>query len=176
MQALHKLDHSFYQRDVLDVAPGLIGKYLVRKFRNGELFRSRITEVEAYRGEEDLACHASKGRTTRNEIMYHSGGVIYVYLIYGMYWMLNFVTGFENVPQAVLIRSLEHISGPGRITKRLEIDGSFYGISLIDSGIMWLENHHEKSGFTTAMRIGVDYAGEIWKNKQWRFIMESPPF
>ena len=176
MKALHKLDHSFYQRDVLEVAPDLIGKYLVRKHSNGRLFRNRITEVEAYRGEEDQACHASKGRTSRTEVMYHKGGVIYVYLIYGMYWMLNFVTGMENIPQAILIRSLENIPGPGRITRELEIDGSFYGISLISSGKIWLEGHHEKYGFITKTRIGVDYAGEVWKNKQWRFVMDPPPF
>lgn len=171
MKVLHRLDHSFYQRDVLDVAPDLIGKFLVRRFGNGELFSSMITEVEAYRGEEDLACHASKGRTTRNEIMYHKGGVIYVYLIYGMYWMLNFVTGYENVPQAVLIRSLDHIRGPGRITMQLGIDRSFYGMSLINSDIIWLEDHYKKVRFRTDSRIGVDYAGEVWKNKQWRFIV-----
>ncbi len=171
MKALHKLDYSFYRRDVLEVAPDLIGKILVRKFDKGDLFRSRITEVEAYRGEEDLACHASKGRTSRTEIMYHNGGVIYVYLIYGMYWMLNFVTGFENIPQAVLIRNLEDISGPGRITKQLKINGSFYGINLVDSDIIWLEDQNRITGFTTATRIGVNYAGEVWKKKQWRFIM-----
>ena len=122
-----KLDHTFYQRDVLEVAPDLIGKYLVRKFEDGQIFRSMITEVEAYRGEEDQGCHANKGRTIRTEIMYHPGGVIYVYLIYGMYWMLNFVTGSENNPQAVLIRGIDNIWGPGKITRQLKIDGSFYG-------------------------------------------------
>ena len=173
---MHRFDYAFYQRDVLEVAPDMIGKFLVRRFDDGRIFRSRITEAEAYRGEEDLACHACKGRTPRNEIMYHAGGVIYVYLIYGMYWMLNFVTGFENIPQAVLIRSLEHISGPGRITRQLEIDGAFYGMNLVDSGMIWLEDHNEICGFTTAARIGVDYAGEMWKNKPWRFIIDSPAF
>jgi len=171
MMSFRRLDYPFYQRDVLEVAPDLIGKNLVRKFNDGELFRGRITEVEVYRGEEDLACHASKGRTSRTEIMYHSGGVIYVYLIYGMYWMLNLVTGKENIPQAILIRSLEDISGPGRITRQLKIDGTFYGTNLMESGKLWLEDTNELSKYNTAPRIGVDYAGEVWKNKQWRFIM-----
>jgi len=171
MTIFHKLDYSFYRRDVLKVAPDLIGKFLVREFDGGRIFRSRITEVEAYRGEEDLACHASKGRTPRTEIMYHAGGVIYVYMIYGMYWMLNLVTGKKDIPQAVLIRGLEDISGPGKITSNLKIDGTFYGKSIIDSDELWLENNEEKSGYFTATRIGVDYAGEKWKNKLWRFIM-----
>jgi len=83
-----KLDDLFFQRDVLEVAPDLIGKILVRQFDNGEILRYRITETEAYRGSEDLACHASKGRTNRTEVMYHSGALIYVYLIYGIHWKL----------------------------------------------------------------------------------------
>ena len=96
-----KLDADFFKRDVLEVAPDLLGKQLLL---NKQSFV--ITEVEAYRGEEDKACHASKGRTQRTEIMYHAGGVIYVYLIYGVYWMLNFVTGERDNPQAILIRGI----------------------------------------------------------------------
>lgn len=166
------LDYTFYQRDVLEVAPGLIGKYLVRQFNDGKIIRSMITEVEAYRGEEDMGCHASKGRTARTEIMYHPGGVIYVYLIYGMYWMLNFVTGQKNDPQAVLIRGLEKIWGPGKITRQLKIDGSFYGVSLVDSGLIWIEDNGIKAQYIAKSRIGIEYAGEIWKNKMWRFILK----
>jgi DNA-3-methyladenine glycosylase len=167
-----KLDYNFYQRDVLEVAPGLIGKYLVRRFEDGQIFRIMITEVEAYRGEEDKGCHASKGRTARTEIMYHSGGVIYVYLIYGMYWMLNFVTGPENNPQAVLIRGLDKIQGPGKITRQLKIDGSFYGASLVNSGKIWVEDNGIMVEQIARTRIGIDYAGEIWKNRMWRFILK----
>ena len=102
-----KLDAEFFQRDVLEVAPDLVGKILVRQFDNGLVLRSRITETEAYRGMEDLHCHASKGRTLRTEVMFHSGALIYVYLIYGMYWMMNFVAGENNNPQLALIRGLE---------------------------------------------------------------------
>lgn len=164
-----KLDYNFYQKDVLEVAPGLIGKFLVRKFEDGQVFRSMIMEVEAYRGEEDLGCHASKGRTSRTEIMYHAGGVIYVYLIYGMYWMLNFVAGVKDNPQAVLIRGLDKIWGPGKITRELKIDGSFYGVSLVNSGKIWVEDHGIIVKYIAGTRIGIDYAGEVWKNKMWRF-------
>jgi DNA-3-methyladenine glycosylase len=126
--------------------------------------------VEAYRGEEDKACHASKGRTSRTEIMYHPGGSIYVYLIYGMYWMLNFVTGDKNEPQALLIRGLEAITGPGRITRKLEIGSDFYGESLSDSARLWIENSDQKVAVQTGPRIGIAYAGEPWKTLPWRYV------
>jgi DNA-3-methyladenine glycosylase len=166
---MERLDQRFFQRDVLDVAPDLIGQYLVYRL-NGEKKKYEITEVEAYRGTEDLACHASKGRTKRTEIMFAHGGYIYVYLIYGMYWMLNFVTGPENQPQAALIRGVDSIPGPGRLTKKLGIDKSFYGESLITSDRLWVEPGYKKPSFETTPRIGIDYSGEIWKDKPWRFI------
>ncbi|MFC2086088.1 DNA-3-methyladenine glycosylase [Bacteroidota bacterium] len=168
---MNKLPVSFFQRDVLDVAPELLGKYLVQNDgTNG--FKYKITEVEAYRGEEDLACHANKGRTKRTEIMYHSGGYLYVYLIYGMYWMLNIVTGQENIPQAVLIRGIEGFNGPGKLTKHLNIDKSFQGESIVKSNRIWIENSTQFAEYTTTPRIGIDYAGEIWKNKPWRFLLK----
>ncbi len=88
-------------------------KSLCRKFDDGVVGRFAITEVEAYWEPKDLVSHASKGRTKRTEVIYHSGGVVYVYLIYGMYWLLNFVTGTEEEASAVLIREVEDISGPG---------------------------------------------------------------
>ena len=164
---------SFFQRDVLDVAPDLIGKTLVRKFDNGRIERFTITEVEAYRGTEDLACHASKGRTRRTKIMFHDGGVIYVYLIYGMYWMLNIITGKEGDASAILIRGLEEISGPGRVGKAMQIDKSFYGEDLVTSDRIWIENNNMVSEYITTPRIGIDYAGEPWISKPWRFIMKN---
>lgn len=166
--SLHK---SFFLRDVLEVAPDLLGKYLVRKFPNGNIEKYLITETEAYRGEEDLACHASKGRTPRTEVMYHKGGLVYVYLIYGMYWMLNIVTGNENNPQAVLIRGIKDFNGPGKLTKHLQIDKSFYGEDLNSSNRLWVEDNlnHAPFEILKSKRIGIDYAGDIWKNKLWRF-------
>ncbi|MBN1116057.1 MAG: DNA-3-methyladenine glycosylase [Bacteroidales bacterium] len=166
-----KLSYQFYQRDVLEVAPELLGKKIVI-LKNNQQFFYRITEVEAYRGEEDLACHASKGRTPRTEIMYHEGGYIYVYLIYGMYWMLNIVTGKTDEPQAVLIRGVEGTSGPGRLTKLLEIDTTFYGESLIKSNRIWLEDDNCTPEYYTTPRIGIEYAGRNWKEKPWRYILK----
>jgi DNA-3-methyladenine glycosylase (3mg) len=169
---MKKLEHSFFQRDVLEVAPDLVGKILVRKFDDGSVSRYRIVETEAYRGEEDLACHASKGRTPRTEVMYHGGGKVYVYLIYGMYQMLNFVTSGENIPQAVLIRGIEGFIGPGKLTRHLQIDKSFYGEDLSTSDRIWVETDGKAFGYRTDTRVGIDYAGE-WKDKPWRFILSS---
>src|SRR3954454_2197471 len=101
-----KLPRSFYARPAEELAPDLLGKILVRRYR-GKLLRARIVETEAYVGEHDLACHASKGRTNRTEVMFGPPGHAYVYLIYGMYDMLNIVTGKPGVAQAVLIRAAE---------------------------------------------------------------------
>lgn len=166
---MSRLNTNFFIRDVLDVAPELLGKILV-VMKDAQEFRYIINEVEAYRGEKDLACHASKGRTARTEIMYHLGGHIYVYLIYGMYWMLNFVTGDVGNPQAVLIRGIDGFNGPGKLTKKLSIDSSFYGENLCESERIWLEYQKPLKDFTTTPRIGIGYAGEPWISKPWRFV------
>jgi DNA-3-methyladenine glycosylase len=118
---------------------------------------------------EDKACHASKGKTGRTSVMFGEGGHLYVYLIYGMYWMLNIVTGNAGDPQAVLVRGVEGISGPGKITKLLSIDKSFYGENLITSCRIWIEDSGLKPEIRTGPRIGIDYAGEYWKSVPWRF-------
>ncbi len=159
------------ENDALFIAENLIGKTLVRKFDNGEIIRLKIIETEAYIGPEDLACHASKGKTPRTSIMFGEGGSVYVYLIYGMYWMLNFVTGKENEPQAVLIRGVESCIGPGRLGKFLQLDKSFYGEALDISKRIWLEDSKPDGTIIATPRIGIEYAGEIWKNKPWRFLL-----
>jgi len=168
-----KLNIDFYCQDAVTVAEKLLGKILVRKFDDGTIVHYRITETEAYLGEEDKACHASKGRTPRTEIMYSDGGVVYVYFIYGMYWLLNVVTGTCNDPQAVLIRGIDNIIGSGRVGRELKIDRSFYGLNLLTSEQMWIENAPDAENIMTAPRIGIDYSGDIWKNKPWRFILNK---
>lgn len=153
---------------MLQAAPDLLGKYIVRQ-TNGIVTRHRIVETEAYRGEEDLACHASKGRTPRTDVMYRKGGMIYVYFIYGMYHMLNFVTGAEGDPQAVLIRGVENVVGPGRVGMLLQVDKSFYAEDLATSTRIWVEDKNEPvPKIETGKRVGIDYAG-AWKDKPWRF-------
>lgn len=172
MVADKRIDRNFFIRDVLQVAPDILGKILVRDWGNGKLKRYTINEVEAYRGEEDLACHASKGRTKRNDVMYREGGMVYVYLIYGMYWMLNFVTGNINIPQAILIRGVEGFNGPGKVTKEMDIEGSFYGENLGVSTRIWIEDNGFAPEYIQTPRIGIEYAGDIWKTKPWRFIIK----
>ena len=169
----NQLGYDFFNQDVLIVAPELIGMTLVRKYDENSIQRFIITEVEAYRGAEDLACHASKGRTARTEVMYQHGGLVYVYLIYGMHWMLNIVTGEPNNPQAVLIRGLEDCYGPGRLTKKLSIGKDFYGENLSTSNRLWVEECTIKPIIKTAPRIGVDYSGIEWASKPWRFFTNS---
>ncbi|SMO71215.1 DNA-3-methyladenine glycosylase [Saccharicrinis carchari] len=164
---------DYYRQDVIALSKDLLGKILVRRFDDGSELRAKITEVEAYRGEEDLACHASKGRTKRTEVMYHQGGSLYVYLIYGMYWLLNIVSGEAGQPQAILIRGLENIKGPGRVGKALQLDKSFYGEDLNLSERIWLERPTklDQLSIKKSERIGVAYAGLEWANKQWRFFI-----
>ena len=170
---MNQADAEFYRNDAVLVAEKLLGKILVRVFEDGSIKKFKITETEAYLGEEDLACHASKGRTPRTEVMYSEGGKLYVYLIYGMYWMLNVVTGNENQPQAVLIRGIDNIVGSGKVGRELKIDKSFYGENLQDSKRIWIENSEDALEFSTFPRVGIDYAGEEWKNKLWRFVLTN---
>ncbi len=167
-----KLKKDYYLRDVLDVAPEMPGKYLTMRLTDGSTRRYMITEVEAYRGPEDQASHAFKGRTKRTEIMYQEGGRLYIYLIYGMYWMLNIVTGEKDNPQAILIRGVDEYPGPGRLTKSLAIDKSYNGEDLTLSDRIWVEDAGIVLPVKVGPRIGVDYAGEYWKAKPWRYFIE----
>lgn len=164
-----RLSLSFFIRDVLIVGPQLVGKKIAISKGDGRIDRFIITETEAYRGPEDLACHASKGRTQRTGVMYERGGKVYVYFIYGMYWMLNFVAGGENDPQAVLIRGIEGFRGPGKLTKELGIDRSFYGVDLTSSDRIWVEDSGYYPEIKSGSRIGINYAGEPWISKPWRY-------
>lgn len=166
-----RMTRDFYTRDVLEIAPEVIGKNLVIRMPDGSFTRYPVTEVEAYRGYEDRACHASKGRTLRTEVMFREGGLLYIYLIYGMYWMLNIVTGTEGNPQALLIRGVKNISGPGKLTKHLAIDRSFYGEDLVVSERIWLEESGTSPVYRTGPRIGIDYAGEYWRSRPWRYFL-----
>ena len=178
METKHKiLPRSYFKQPTLDVARSLIGKYLVRD--NGEgLISGKIIEVEAYVGPEDKACHASKGRTKRTDVLFGPAGAAYVYLIYGMYHCLNVVTEREGFPAAVLIRAIEIegrlIDGPGRLCRELTIDRTLNRHDLTIGTALWLEdrNHPEPAMAIGAFpRIGVDYAG-LWAQKLWRFRLQ----
>ncbi|MFV0472060.1 MAG: DNA-3-methyladenine glycosylase [Paludibacteraceae bacterium] len=137
---MERLKKEFYLQSGLSVAQQLLGKNLVRVFDDGTVKRYPIAITEAYMGDKDLACHASKGRTARTEVMFYEGGKVYVYLIYGMYWMLNIVTGEKDNPQAVLICGIGEINGSGRVGRELKLDKSFYGEDLLTSERVWIED------------------------------------
>lgn len=167
-----RLNNDFFVRDVLYVAPELIGKTLAIRSEDDHIRRFIITETEAYRGPEDKACHASKGRTARTDVMFHEGGKIYVYFVYGMYWMLNFVAGAKDDPQAALIRGIEGFNGPGKLTRAIGINKSFYGEDLTSSQRIWVEDTGFHPEYKAGPRIGINYADEPWKSKSWRYYFE----
>lgn len=173
------LPQHFYARATETVAEELLGKTLVF-VTPARTMRGRIVETEAYLGPHDLACHAFKGRTKRTEVMFGAPGTAYVYLIYGMYHMLNIVTEREDFPAAVLIRALEPVSdlsaatdGPGKLTRTLGITRSHNGLSLL-APPLYLTGGPAPSRVIRTPRIGIDYAGS-WKDAPLRFIDPASP-
>ena len=157
-----------------EAARSLVGKLLCRRFPDGTVRRLRILETEAYCGESDTACHAHRGRTARTEVMYAPAGTLYVYLCYGIHWMLNIVTNRLGDPQAVLIRSCEGAEGPGKLTKALGIDKSFNGRSLMDcADELWIEDGPAACEVTAARRVGIGYASPEDQSKLWRYILKE---
>ncbi|HWO41401.1 MAG TPA: DNA-3-methyladenine glycosylase [Candidatus Eisenbacteria bacterium] len=188
-----KLQRQFYEQATVAVARRLIGKYLVCRRPEGTT-AGRIVETEAYVGPDDKACHASRGRTQRTEVMFGPAGHAYVYFIYGFHYMLNIVTEPEGRPAAVLIRAVEPVegialmqqrrrsarlrdlaSGPGKLCEAFHIDRSFNGVDLCGD-LLYVEDRGEAAPkIVTRPRIGVDYAGK-WKHKPWRFLLRGSEF
>ncbi len=173
------LSADFFDRPVLEVAPQLLGKYLVKAsddplkpYKNKAYM---ITEVEAYDGPLDLACHASKGRTRRTETLFGKAGHWYVYLIYGIYSMLNVVCEKEGYPAGVLIRGIEGFDGPGKVTKALGVDRSLMGKIVAPESGLWIEDRGVNIPLKNSKRtprIGVEYAGPVWSKKRYRFLIK----
>lgn len=133
-----------------------------------------ITETEAYDGPDDRASHASRGRTARTEAMFGSPGRFYVYLCYGLHFMLNIVTGPEDYPAAVLIRGVLGFNGPGKLTHALKIDKNLNAQRASVRSGLWFEDRGfavEKSFIEKTPRVGVAYAGPVWSQKPYRFIL-----
>lgn len=178
-----KLPLKSYNQPTLKVAKELLGKYLVHKINN-KILIGKITETEAYVGLEDKASHASRGKTPRTELMFGNAGKAYIYLIYGMYYCFNIVTEDKNYPAAVLIRSLEPISGfkkndsklmngPGKLCREMKIDKKLNGIKLNGNKLYIAEGEKiTPCQIKNAKRIGIDYAGK-YKHKLWRFYIEK---
>lgn len=175
-----QIDRRFLKRDTVTVARELLGNYLCRSDgadgAGGATRRWMITEVEAYDGPEDKACHAHRGKTPRNAVMFGPAGYYYVYLCYGIHWLLNIVTGPVDYPAAVLIRGVDAIRGPGRTTKALGIDRTFNEQPVAVNTGLWLERSHEHvaaDAIQQTPRIGIDYAGPKWANKPYRFVLRN---
>lgn len=190
------LQRGFFAQDTHATARGLLGKLLVHRWR-GKNIMGRIVEVESYVGENDKACHAAKGRTKRNEVMFGEAGCAYVYLIYGMHHCLNIVTERKDFPAAVLIRALEPVkeidlmykyrktnvfknltTGPGKLTQALRITRALNGENLISSDKLFVADDGFKvasDNIADSPRIGVDYAQED-AGLLWRYYVRDSGF
>jgi DNA-3-methyladenine glycosylase len=177
-----RLPRAFYARPTLEVAPELLGLWLVHDLPDGRR-AGRIVEVEAYVGTEDLASHASRGQTARTGVMFGPPGHVYVYLIYGMYHCFNVVTDSDGVAGAILVRALEpgegigsRVDGPGRLCRALAIDRSHNRLDLADGsdGPIWLERRPDPpvEQIATSPRIGVAYAG-AWATRPYRYYIPT---
>jgi DNA-3-methyladenine glycosylase len=174
-------NRKFYSRNTLTVAKDLLGCFLVRGYR-GKIIRGMITETEAYVGEDDLASHASRGRTPRTEVMYGQSGNAYVYMIYGMYHCLNVVTEKKDFPAAVLIRAVKiegvdykKTNGPGKLCQFLKIDRKLNQWDLMKGQKLWIEQRSPRAkllGIKKSRRIGIDYAQHC-REYLWRFTLNS---
>lgn len=192
-----KLSQSFFlSDDTLGVARSLIGKLVVVPDANGTRVSGMIVETEAYLGIGDKGAHSFGGRRTpRTEIMYAAGGHVYVFFVYGMHYQLNFVTGAEGVPTAILIRAIDPIegiemmrerrgpmkdqnltSGPGKLCVALGVDRTFNG-ETVNGDRIWLEDFREMPdrAIASGTRIGIDYAAEF-AAKPWRFWLKDNPY
>lgn len=192
------LDRNFFRKDTIKLAKDLLGKVFVRKI-DGKLVRSRIVETEAYLGINDRASHTfNDNKTNRNKIMYMDCGILYVYLTYGIHYLLNISSVGEGVPEAVLIRAIEPLNnfdvfannrfgkdykdlnsyqrknlsnGPAKLTKALKIDKSFNGKDIFSNNF-YLENGDNNFGIVESKRIGIDYAKEA-KDYLYRFYIKD---
>ena len=178
--AHQRLHRALFNRPTLQVARALLGKFIVRAHRGRQL-AAMITEVEAYRGPRDRASHAFGGRrTARVEPLYAAGGTAYVYLVYGIHWLLNFSTAGAGHPEGVLVRGVLTadveppvlISGPGRVTAYLRVVGGLDSIDTTRSMRLWVEDRAVRipaPRIMTGPRVGIDYAGAYWAARRWRF-------
>jgi DNA-3-methyladenine glycosylase len=187
-----RLDHSFYYQPTLQVAQGLLGQQLVRVV-GGQRLSGLIVETEAYIGETDKACHASRGRTLRTEVMYGPPGHAYVYFIYGMHHCFNVVTEQEGFPAAVLIRALEPLeglelmrrhrpgrpddqltNGPGKLCAALAIDRTRNSVDLCTSQVFFIEEGQTiaDEAIATSSRIGIR-SDEVARSRLWRFYIKG---
>ncbi|MBD3360725.1 DNA-3-methyladenine glycosylase [Candidatus Peregrinibacteria bacterium] len=169
---MNKLKRNFFSRPTLDVAKDLLGKYLIK-----DQFVGQINEVEAYIGSMDPACHAYKGETKRNKVMFGKAGFVYVYFIYGMYYCFNIVTEKEEIGSAVLIRGVKPVSGfnsnekldgPGKLCRAFNINKKDNGIDLCTNPDFYIKDNQIVYNVKSSKRIGINKG----TNLEWRFTAE----
>ena len=194
MHTMKPLPRSFYDRPTLTVARELLGCLLIYHV-NGTQISGRIVETEGYVGAEDMACHARRGQTPANAMMFGPPGHAYIYFTYGIHWLLNAVTEPEGRGCAVLLRAIdpqtgldsiaanrtgrppkEWTSGPAKLTRALGIDGSLNGVDLTHGDLVIapgeaIADRH----ISTGPRIGIDSVPEPWRSKPWRFWISDNP-
>ena len=182
-----KLTRSFYARPTLEVAPELLGKYVVYQSPVGKL-SAKVVEVEAYIGQDDPACHAARGRTQRNAVMFGPPGFAYVYFVYGMYHCLNFVTEPEGFPAAVLLRAAEPeegkeimsrlspgnsgcdlLNGPGKFCRSFGLTREQNGLDLTGNRMYLEDRLVAVAQIRQSTRIGVRNGSD----RQWRFYVRD---
>lgn len=169
----NRLGKNFFENDAENVAKGLLGNFLC--VNDGKSVKKiKILETEAYFDEKDSASHARFGKTKRSSRMWGKAGDVYIYLNYGLHFMLNFVTGKEGEAQAVLIRAVEGFDGPGKLTKFLKIDYGFKDENAVDSKKIWVERNENlnKFEFFSLPRKGIDFANKLDKEKKLRFLIK----
>ncbi len=167
-----RLGRNYLSQPATLLARELVGKLLCRRTEHG-IVRCRIMETECYYGEEDTACHASKGRTERTSVLYRKGGTAYVYLCYGIHSLFNVVTGPEGHPEAVLVRGVSGYNGPGKLTKAMEITQKLNGEDMVSSAELWLEDDGYKPVVRADKRVGIDYATPEYRDILWRYIADE---
>lgn len=186
------LDKAFYERPTLQVARDLLGKKLVR-WEGSARLAGMIVETEAYCGRLDSACHAHRGMTRRNAMMFGKPGHAYVYFTYGMHYLVNIVTEEEGNPCAVLLRAIEPlegieqmqlnrggrsknlVDGPAKLCQALNIDILFNGLNLTSGERLWVENYKNipEREVCRTPRIGIGYAQKKDRDALWRFCIKS---
>lgn len=194
MSAAERLGRAFYGRSTLQVARELLGTRLVH-LQGERRVAGYILEAEAYRGEQDLGCHAKAGLTQRTRVMYGLPGFAYVYFTYGMHWMLNFVTEGEGFPAAVLIRAIlpsegldliafrrrgrpreEWTNGPAKICQAFGIIGTMSGTDLCaPDAVLFVEYGVEvpDASVTIGARVGLNNVPEPWRSIPWNFKVDA---
>jgi len=179
---MNRLARAFFARDTRIVAKDLLGKIIVSDDGATPPRTARIVETEAYHGVTDAASHAHRGPTPRSSIMFGEPGRAYVYIIYGVWYCLNIVTGEVGFPSAVLVRAgavtgddARAGAGPGKLCRALGIDRKQNGEDLVAGSRLWLgDDGFGKVRASRGPRINIDYAGR-WADKPWRFWITDHP-